>query len=262
MRYVIASVSALLVVMLSAPTAVATAKRFYLSLGDSLGYGIPSGAGYTDVVGERLREARPRMRTVNYSCPGESTTSFISGGCPWPGPLHDAYSGSQLDAAVAFLRAHRGRVGPITLSLWGNDVTALVRSCAGDLECVEREAPAAIRAFSANLTLIMGRLLAAAPDADIVVTGTVNINVGYFPQTDPLYDRLNREIANVARHSRAEFADTFQVFNPQGDVAVETATICRLTLICSHGDSHPSEEGYRAIAALILDAAGHRGPIR
>lgn len=260
MRYVISCVSAVLLVLLSAPTAVAAPTHFYLSLGDSLGYGIPSGAGYADIVAERLREQRPGLRTVNYSCPGESTTSFISGECPWSGTLHDDYSGSQLDAAVAFLRAHRGRVSPITLTVWGNDVTALVRSCARNLQCVEREAPAAIRAFSANLTLIMGRLRAAAPDADIVVTGTVNVNVGYFPQTDPLYQRLNTEIANVAADARAGFADTFAVFNPQGDLAVETASICRLTLICSHGDSHPSDEGYREIADLILDLTSNPGP--
>lgn len=254
MRCLIALVSAVLVVLVSAPSAAATPERYYLSLGDSLGYGIPTGVGYTDLVAERLSEKRPGTQTVNYSCPGESTTSFISGGCPWSGPLHDAYSGSQLDAAVDFLRAHRGKVDVVTLTLWGNDATALVRGCAGDLQCVEREAPAAIAALSSNLAHIIGRLRAVAPDADVVVTGTVNGHVGFFPQTDPLFQRLNTAIANVAADARAGFADTFSVFNPQGDVAVETATICRLTLNCTHGDSHPSADGYRAIADLILDA--------
>jgi hypothetical protein len=47
------------------------------------------------------------------------------------------------------------------------------------------------------------------------------------------------------------------VFNPQGDLALETATICSLTLLCTEGDSHPSDAGYRAIADLVFEASAY-----
>jgi len=105
-------------------------KPYYLALGDSIAYGyqafkaragLPPSAfntGYVDVFGARLREIRSGIRTVNYSCPADSTNSFVDGDCIWTKtghPLHDPYTGSQLQTALSFLRAHRGEVSPITL---------------------------------------------------------------------------------------------------------------------------------------------------
>src|SRR5512132_3803082 len=114
-----------------------TPKTYCLALGDSIAYGVqpdkvdrglpPSGyrTGYVDVFAARLRPLSPKIRVVNYSCPGESTVTFVRGGCPWLAEgrkLHDPYSSSQQKVALAFLAAHRGQVGPITLTLFGNDV--------------------------------------------------------------------------------------------------------------------------------------------
>jgi hypothetical protein len=133
-------------------------RRYYLALGDSIAYGFQTDkalaglgpeafdTGYVDGFAAKLRRLRPDVTVVNYSCPGESTASF-SVSCVWkdPGhPLHDDYAGAQLDAALAFLRDHRGRVGPITLSLNGNDINAFVQGCAFEPQCVQGEAPAAI----------------------------------------------------------------------------------------------------------------------
>ena len=56
---------------------------------------------------------------------------------------------------------------------------------------------------------------------------------------------------------RARFADPFPVFNPQGDQAAETTAICALTLLCSQGDGHPSDAGYRALARIVWAASGY-----
>src|SRR5213593_3483873 len=132
-------------------------QAYYLALGDSIAYGFqpakqraglpPSGfnTGYVDVFAARLRTVAPKLRVVNYGCPGESTKTFIDGGCSGRGDvkgLHDAFKGAQLDAALAFLRAHRGQVGPITLTLWGNDVFELSPACKGDLLCTRSHAKA------------------------------------------------------------------------------------------------------------------------
>ena len=99
-------------------------QRYYLALGDSLAYGVqpdkvsrglpPSAfdTGYVDIVAARLRALNPRLEVVNFGCPGESSVTFTRGGCPWLAEgrkLHDAFRSVQLQAALAFLRAHPGR---------------------------------------------------------------------------------------------------------------------------------------------------------
>jgi lysophospholipase L1-like esterase len=60
-------------------------KRYYLALGDSIGYGFQTSkalaglppqafnTGYVDLLSARLRHLQPGITTVNFSCPGEST---------------------------------------------------------------------------------------------------------------------------------------------------------------------------------------------
>jgi lysophospholipase L1-like esterase len=253
-------------------------KAYYLALGDSLAYGYqqskfsaglpPPGfnTGYVDVFAARLRPIRPNISVVNYGCPGETTTSFIAGPCFFTtlgGALHDPFTGSQLDAAVAFLQAHPGQVSPITLNLWGNDIGAFVRSCEFNLGCIQAGAPAAINQIASRLALILNELRQAAPNAEFIVTGGFNVfpvifgQPALFPLTDPLFVSLNVAIASVASQQASYFANVFPVFNPQGDLAAETAAICTLTLLCVAGDDHPSDQGYRAIADVIFDVSGY-----
>lgn len=252
------------------PPAFNPPRAYYLSLGDSHAYGFqahktglpPSGfdTGYVDVFAARLRAIRPDVQVVNYGCPGESTVTFLGGSCPWieaGGELHDPFEGPQLDAALRFLRSHPGQVGPITISLHGNDVGDLIRACEGELECVEQNTPTKIAEITANLSTILGRLRDAAPNVEIIVLGPYNPFVGHFDVTDPLYGALDEAMSVVAAQSRVRFADVFGTFNPQGDVEAETEAICTLTLVCSRGDIHASDLGYEVIADLVWRASGY-----
>jgi lysophospholipase L1-like esterase len=248
-------------------------QRYYLALGDSIAYGIqlakvsaglpPSGfhTGYVDVFAARLRALAPKIQVVNYGCPGESTKTFIAGGCPWLAErrqLHDAFRGAQLAAALSFLRAHRGQVSPITLTLGGNDLVELAEACKGSFACIRGRAPRAFAQFASRLTIILRRLRAAAPKAEIIVTGIWNFNAGDLRRTDPLFRSFDATIARVTSGTKAHFADTFPVFNPQGNLAREKARICALTFACSAGgDPHPTDAGYRAIAAAVFAASGY-----
>lgn len=247
-------------------------RSYYLALGDSIAYGfqtskalagLPPDAfntGYADLFAAQLRQLQPQITTVNYSCPGESTTSFLLP-CIWKTSghaLHNDYPGSQLDAALAFLAAHRGKVSPITLSLNGNDANEFLQTCPpGDLACIQASAPAAIAAYQARLTSILRHLHAAAPDAEIIVVGAYDPNIGAFAFADPLFTQLNQAQRAAAAAVRARFANPFPVFNPQGDPAAETTAICTLTLLCSQGDGHPSDTGYRALAGIVWAASGY-----
>jgi lysophospholipase L1-like esterase len=266
--------------MLAVPVAASAArpahfdppKHYYLALGDSIGYGFQTSkalaglppqafnTGYVDLFSARLRHLRPGITTVNFSCPGESTTSF-SAPCTWKASghaLHDDYPGSQLDAALAFLTAHRGQVSPVSLSLNGNDITTFLQSCPpGDLACIQNGAPAAIARYRTRMTAILGQLRAAAPDAEIILTGAYDPDAGEFSFADPLFTALNDAESMAGATVRARFADPFPVFNPQGNEAAETTAICTLTLLCTQHDTHPSDAGYRALTGLVWNASGY-----
>jgi lysophospholipase L1-like esterase len=240
-------------------------KSYYLALGDSITYGaqptkMKPGArpsdfdtGYVDVFAARLRKLSPKLQVVNYGCPGESTMTFTRGGCPALAEgvkLHDAYRGSQLKAALSFLRAHRGQVSPITVTLWGNDVLPLSQK--------GKRAPAAIASFASRFDSILRQLRAAAPTAEIIVTGAWNPEVDRLQQAGPLYRSLDAAIARVAAGSRARVANISAAFNPPGNVRTQRARLCRLTFFCSQGgDPHPTDAGYRAMADAFMAASGY-----
>jgi lysophospholipase L1-like esterase len=257
-------------------------KSYYLSLGDSLAYGFQSfkfaeglppsayNTGYTDVFGARLQQIRPGIITVNYGCPGESTGSFVStnppsDGCIWTRTghqLYDSYSGSQLQAALTFLRAHPGQVSPVTLSLSSNDVQPkLLDPCTVngkfDPACIQDHAPGFIANVSNRISAILGQLRSAAPDAEIILIGNPDTFTYALSFGDPLFQALNLSMAQAAAANRVRFADPFPVFNPQGDLTAEAQALCTLTLLCRDNDSHPSDAGYRALAGVMFDASDY-----
>ncbi len=239
-------------------------QRYYLALGDSIAYGVqPTKAkpgarpsdfdtGYVDVFAARLRKLSPKIQVVNYGCPGESALTFTRGGCPALADgikLHDAFRGSQLKAAVSFLRAHRGQVSPITLTLWGNDLFPLSQK--------GKRAPSAIASFASRFNPILQQLRVAAPTAEIIVTGAWNPEADRVAQAEPLYRSLDAAIAGAAAASRARVANIFAAFNPPGNLRTQRARLCRLTFFCSKGDPHPTDAGYRAMADAFMVASGY-----
>jgi lysophospholipase L1-like esterase len=188
------------------------ARKLYLALGDSIAYG---------------------------------------GGCGWlkaGGILHNTFRGPQLTAALSFLRAHPGRVDPITLTLWGNDVLPLSEK--------RSAAPRAIAAFASRFAAIVKQLRAAAPSARIIVTGAWDPEVNRLAQTDRLSRTLDADIRRVAAASNARTANMFSALNGTGSVKTQEARLCRLTFACSKHDPHPTDAGYRAMAAAFWAASG------
>jgi lysophospholipase L1-like esterase len=239
-------------------------QRYYLALGDSIAYGIqPTKAkpgalpsdfdtGYVDVFAARLRKLAPKIQVVNYGCPGETTVTFTRAGCPTLAEgvkLHDAFRGSQLKAALSFLRAHRGQVSPVTLTLWGNDLLPL--SAKG------KRAPGAIASFASRFNSIVQQLRVAAPTAEIIVSGAWNPEADQLQRAEPLYRSLDAAIARVAAASRARVANIFAAFNPPGNIRAQKARLCALTFFCSKGDPHPTDAGYRAMADAFMAASGY-----
>ena len=258
-----------LVLLVAAANGTSSPRSYYLALGDSITYGFqPTKAkpgarpsdfdtGYVDVVAARLRKLSSGLQVVNYGCPGESTMTFSRGGCPAFADrvrLHDTFHGSQLEAALTFLKAHPGEVSPITLTLFGNDrLPLLLDTCKGKVACVRKRGPAAIAAFGSRLTSIVRQLRAAAPTAEIIVTGAWNPDPGQTAALKDIYRSLEASIVRAAAASHARVATMLPVLNPP---AKTQARLCALTFICSKGDPHPTDAGYRAMADAVLRAAG------
>ena len=151
---------------------------YYLSLGDSYSVGFQplptpgATAGYTAVVA-----AKEHMTLENFGCGGATTSSILSFpeaqcGITQYGPPAATNVGpssgtqTQAQAAEAFIAAHPGQIGLVTVSIGGNDVTA----CAGasnPVSCVT----AALGPVQTNVESLVGGLRSALVAADGTMAG-------------------------------------------------------------------------------------------
>jgi lysophospholipase L1-like esterase len=245
-------------------------QHSYLSLGDSFGFGLqvdrlfelldagtytPAAfnTGYTDDLAARLLLIRPDQIVENLSCPTESTDTMIMGGCLFTHDfgldIHVDYDGSQLDAALAFLRAHPHQVSPITLAIGANDVRSVLDRCGLENSCIGRSG--ITQHLRRNLGRILGALRAAAPETEIIVLAMYNPYKIMNPTSDDIWKRDFVDVeADVASRYQARFANAFAAIHT-------TDQLCQLTFLCTSGDSHPNDAGYLTIANLIFAVSGY-----
>ncbi len=251
-------------------------KRYYLALGDSLAFGAQLGkffqelstgtydpssfdTGYVDDFAARMRTLDPGLETINLSCPAETTASF-GGICFFRAlglPIKVDYTGSQEQAALAFLHSHPGQVSPITIDLGLNDAQL---PCASptfsvNVACFRATMPGALQSVAANLPRILDELHAASPSSEVIVMTFYNAFFAVDPSTDALVESMNSEIAGIASARDLRVADIFSTFNRTGD---EASTLCALTLVCTPlYDEHPSDVGYGVMADRFWEASGY-----
>jgi len=257
---------------------------YYLSLGDSLAQGVQPDAsgtsvetrrGYADQLYAALRVQHPGLRLVKLGCPGETTGTMMRGGiCRYRG-------GSQLAAAVSFLRAHRARVSLVTIDIGANDADGCVTrlALANFASCLSKSVPQ----VTTNLTKILTRLRQAGPKARIIAMSY------YLPALAQWRDGLiGQAVARVSELTMAGYnallnhvyqaygvrvADVFGAFHssdfaPQvtvpgfGSLPRNVAAICQWTWECAappRGPNvHANPVGYQVIANAFLRADGAR----
>lgn len=256
---------------------------YYLALGDSLSQGVQpnaagvsvkTGQGYPDQVYAALRPSHPALQLVKLGCPGETTGTMIHGGiCRYP-------EGSQLAAATAFLRAHRGHMFLITIDIGANDPEdcGSWASLSRMASCFGTSAPQA----AANLATIMTRLrTAAGPGVRIVgmtyylpalaewLNGTpgqaiarlsARLAAGYNDVLERVYTESGAQVADVfGAFDSANFGDPVTMPDV-GTVPRNVALICQWTWACTTPprgpNQHADETGYQVIARTFLQAAG------
>ena len=259
------------------------APSYYLALGDSLATGYQPASigqltscgyqyGYACDLYQGLRRDHPNLEAVNLSCPGETTSSMLSGvGSP-------CYAGGapQLARAVRFLAQHRGQVALITIDIGANNVDGCVQSVGSisqscvlqGLAEVARQLPVILTAlrgaagrgvpivgmnyydpFLAAYLLPGGTTLAAE---SLTVTGTFN------QLLEGVHQRAGDQVADV--QSAFQTLDT--TTDPTTGLPVDVERICQLTWMCgSTPNIHPNETGYEVIAGAFAQVPAVAGLI-
>jgi lysophospholipase L1-like esterase len=265
----------------SAPAKPAAPASYYLALGDSLSQGVQPDAagasvetaqGYANQVYAVLHRSRPSLRLVRLGCPGETTVTMLHGGiCHYQG-------GSQLAAADAFLRAHRGHVTLVTLDIGANDPQDCASTSGlGMISSCITSMPDAVD----NLTTILADLRTAA-DPDTRIVGMSY----YLPELAQWRNgfigeeiaRLSARIAsgystmlmNAYAKAGVPVADVFGAFDTTnfgdqetvpglGPLPKNVALLCRWTWECTPSprgpNQHANQAGYAVIANAFLHAA-------
>jgi lysophospholipase L1-like esterase len=246
------------VVLASGHSDLSGPKQHYLALGDSLAYGYqPNGDfthGYVDDLFQILQSEGTKDVT-NLGCPGETSSTFISGGCPG-----SPNTPAQLATAVAFLQAHPGKVSPVTLDIGANDVlddiTVTPSGCIVD----SGQFNADLATLDSNLTGIILPTLQGALTVKGKVTGSI-VMMNYY---DPFQNICPESVAFIQilnQHLAADvsgFGTIVDVFDAFGGATVPNLHICALTWMCTpppHGpDIHPNDQGYSVIADTFAAA--------
>jgi len=281
-----------LVATLALPAAAQAAKpeqQYYVSLGDSYasgyqptapGTGANTRNGFAYQVPKLATARGYRYELVNFGCGGETTVSLLQRKERCSGAVPDGrqYAGrTQIAAAERFLRAHRGKVGLITVSIGGNDVTKCTRD-ADPVPCVV----AAVTAINENVTTIARRLRAAA-GKNVRIVGTTypdvilgqwvgenanqelaKLSVGAFrdfinPALTRAYAAAGGKLVDVTAASGAYGSLDELVTFPSGTLVPKpVADVCRLTYYCQFRDIHARTSGYKLIADLVVASLPRR----
>lgn len=259
---------------------------FYVSIGDSYAQGYQPASvdgpadytqGYAYLLPDLAAAKGYELELVNFGCGGATVGSLADDDGCGPGaraPFGPTYEdASQLEAAVAFLEANRGRVDLVTISIGGNDVTRCARGDDDPVACVAD----AVSTVDAGLQSILADVReAAGPDVTIVGLTYPNVILGaYLNEATRSLGELSvlafRQFLNpmLARNYEAVggiFVDVTEAtdgyvpldqtteLEPYGEIPVAVAEVCELTWFCERTDIHPNTEGYAVIAQLIADA--------
>jgi lysophospholipase L1-like esterase len=270
----ISTVAAAFVAFASVPAQASSGSpSYYLAVGDSLAAGHqpvpipPPGKGYVDDVYASMLPSDPNLHLDNLGCVGETTTTMIKGGvCTYSGEA------SQLDAALAFLKAHRGHVKLITIDIGANDIDGCIVGTSVDTACVK----AGDKTIARNLTQIVLRLRAAAP---LVRTIALNYEdpalASYFDgpagvaaaqQSIGITDTMNKlesviyrvagdHVADVSTAFATDDFTTMVTLAPGVTAPRDVANICTWTWMCvpppAGPDIHPNNPGYAVMAATV-----------
>jgi lysophospholipase L1-like esterase len=267
--------------------------RYYLALGDSLSQGVQPNAsgvsvetdqGYANQLYTILRKQIPTLALVKLGCPGDTTTSMLTGkGNAAAAATYkcDRKGGSQEAAAVALLKAHhaKGEIALVTVDIGANEVDGCTAPGVALLPCVT----AGENTIKINTPLILKRLRMAAgkgtafaamnlydPILADYLLGPYAASQGLGENSVGLAKSVNGLIqaADQAQGFKtADVADAFDTYDGTDMVSFDgqlvpknVAEVCMLSWACTappRGPNiHANVHGYKVIAATLESTLG------
>jgi lysophospholipase L1-like esterase len=269
--WAIAPTLALIVGMFFAPSAFAARPRsstlagpktYYLALGDSLAFGYQPNLDFSHSYPQQWYSSNLSKKHVksytNYGCNGETSYTFINGGCPYAYLLHNYYSGSQLKAAISFIKAHAGQVSPVSLDIGANDLLPDIdpSTCA-----ISANWSTDLANLDTRLTGVILPQLTAALTVNGVRTGDL-VMMNYYdpyqnicPSSLTYVQTLNQHLATDAAEFNVPVSDVFTSF---GGSTTPNPNICVDTWMCSiYQNIHATTTGYGVIANTFVSTTGY-----
>jgi len=259
------------------PSTPITAGSGYLALGDSVPFGYMESTvtpvpdythaanfvGYPEILGSELG-----LKVANFACPGETTSSMInesaqSNGCEntvTPGtpayrstfPLHHKYTGSQLSAAVTYLKNHKG-VRLVTLMVGANDLFVCEETTA-DHCASQTEQLGVLSTIQKNVHTIVSALRTKAGyNGQLVLVDYYSLD--YANATDNLQSTAGNHVLNLGGHGfHVRFANGFSTFETaSAHAGADPCTAGLLTQLSTGGCGiHPTYAGQTLLASAVL----------
>ncbi len=263
------------------PRTPVTRGSGYVALGDSVtfGYqeaGVQPTPNYHDASSfvaypEQLGAALG-LKVTNLACPGETSESLINekdtlaceNGYRKDFPLHVKYSGSQLNYAVSFLRAHPG-VRLVSLMIGAND----------DFLCEETSkdgcsSAAELKALAAEIFKHVTQTLSAIRNkagysGQLAIVNYYSLNYAS-PLSNSLSLLLNRTLDSAAKPFHTEVADGYGIFQTASvrfaNQPCLAGLITQLNGQVGNCGIHPTYTGQALLAQALLKAirVGSRTP--
>jgi lysophospholipase L1-like esterase len=257
---------------------------YYLSLGDSLSQGVQPNklgvdvktkAGYANGLYEDERVSIPGLQLKKLGCPGETTTSMISGGiCTYP-------EGNQLAQAVQFISTHD--VALITIDIGANDIDNCVSGLTVNEACIEAAISdtTPLGTIPTNLPVLIGTLEAAAPGVPIYamnyydpflaawLAGTggqtlaetsLTLAGDFNGELGAIYGAFSVPVADVAT---AFDTNDIGTIDPNTGLPNDVSVICRDTWMCGppnlpqYDNIHANVNGYAVITDTFATLIGN-----
>jgi lysophospholipase L1-like esterase len=252
--------------------------KYYVSLGDSYAVGyqpLPAphaSPGYTAYVA-----TAEHLQLENFGCAGATSASILStNGCAGHVAATDAVAyltTPQATSAEAFIRAHKGSIALITVSIGGNDVTKCA-TVASPITCFY----SSVSTAAANITTLAKGLRSAAGSGVPIIGLTypdVLLGLWVHPAASPdktfaslsvtgFQDDLNPALKAAYTGAGAKFVDITAAtgaytpltetttLSPFGVIPVAVAQVCTLTWYCAAGSIHANTQGYTFIGRQIV----------
>ena len=223
-------------------------RPWLLAVGDSITAGWTLDPQYDGAAHTWALQVRDHLSAAtgvswalySLACPGETTTSYVSGGCIGRSMVPGLEGRSQRNAVAAAIRERAATLGLIVVELGTNDYFG-ARRHGGDVD-------GALDRAAQRLDALVADLQHLAPGVPVVVADIYDPHGNARSWQQAVH--LDARIAAVAAARGAPVADFLHAVDQPGRPHSDR---CRL-IDCAHHDIHPTQAGQAALAAAVIRA--------